>query len=262
MTPAPRPQLRHDGTVQRIDACAALDVRPRLARDLALVCVWAEDVRATIVQQKSGTQATLMGVYFRNAAVGWAVGAGGTLLKTVDAGRKWKKVPSGTSSLLTAVLFVDDRKGWAVGANGTVRSSKDGGETWGPQVVSSQAPLYGIFFVCTTRVDCRRCGYRIAYRGRRLDVERSDQRDQCCLGCGGFCGRSARDDCRHVGDDSFHARRRGDVDSTGELKSATFFDVFLTDESNAWAVGNAALLPDHGRRGPLDRPDAALWPYL
>ena len=71
----------------------------------------AEDVRATIVQQKSGTQATLMGVYFRNAAVGWAVGAGGTLLKTVDAGRKWKKVPSGTSSLLTAVLFVDDRWG-------------------------------------------------------------------------------------------------------------------------------------------------------
>ena len=41
----------------------------------------AEDVRATIVRQKSGTQATLMGVYFRNAALGWAVGAGGTLLK-------------------------------------------------------------------------------------------------------------------------------------------------------------------------------------
>ena len=101
----------------------------------------ADDVRATIVQQKSGTQATLMGVYFRNAALGWAVGGGGTLLKTVDGGRKWKKVLSGTSTLLTAVLFVDDRKGWAVGDAGTLLETPDGGETWVQQGLASQTPL-------------------------------------------------------------------------------------------------------------------------
>ena len=36
----------------------------------------AGDVKATISQLKSGTQAMLMGLYFRNQQLGWAAGAG------------------------------------------------------------------------------------------------------------------------------------------------------------------------------------------
>src|SRR5690349_19937988 len=97
--------------------------------------------------QKSGSEATLLGMFFHDPLQGWAVGSGGTILKTTDGGRKWKKVSSGTSSLLTAVYFRDSRRGWVVGANGTVRTSEDGGETWKVTVVPTQAPLYAIVFV-------------------------------------------------------------------------------------------------------------------
>jgi photosystem II stability/assembly factor-like uncharacterized protein len=82
----------------------------------------------TVAMQKSGSEATLLGMFFHDHQLGWAVGSGGTILKTIDGGHKWKKVSSGTSSLLTAVYFRDAQRGWVVGANGTVRTSKDGGE--------------------------------------------------------------------------------------------------------------------------------------
>jgi hypothetical protein len=53
--------------------------------------------------QKTGTEVTLMSVYFRDANLGWAVGSGGTVVKTVDGGQKWKKQASGTSVQLTGV---------------------------------------------------------------------------------------------------------------------------------------------------------------
>ena len=105
------------------------------------------DLKAVVIQQKSGTQAMLMGLYFRSPLLGWSVGAGGTILKTADGGKKWKRVTSGTGSLLTAVFFIDDRRGWVVGANGTVRQSTDGGENWRPIPVGTQSPLYGVFFI-------------------------------------------------------------------------------------------------------------------
>ena len=79
------------------------------------------DARVTVAMQKSGSEATLLGLFFHDPQLGWAVGSGGTILKTVDGGRKWKKVSSGTSALLTAVYFRDARRGWVLGANGTVR---------------------------------------------------------------------------------------------------------------------------------------------
>ena len=41
----------------------------------------AEQPRVVPTTQKSGTEVTLMSVYFLDAKVGWAVGAGGTILK-------------------------------------------------------------------------------------------------------------------------------------------------------------------------------------
>src|SRR5262245_65195832 len=77
--------------------------------------------------QKSGTEVTLMNVYFRNPRMGWAVGSGGTVLKTLDGGGKWKKVSSGTTAMLTGVLFIDDKHGWLGGTNGALCHGADGG---------------------------------------------------------------------------------------------------------------------------------------
>ena len=60
---------------------------------------WSADPPLTITPQVSHTEAILMGLYFHTPQLGWAVGSGGTILKTVDGGKKWKKVVSGTQSL-------------------------------------------------------------------------------------------------------------------------------------------------------------------
>ena len=97
--------------------------------------------------QKTGTEVTLMSVYFRDANLGWAVGSGGTVVKTVDGGQKWKKQTSGTSVQLTGVFFVDDKQGWIIGANGTIRHTMDGGSSWRAQPIETVAPMYGLSFV-------------------------------------------------------------------------------------------------------------------
>ena len=83
--------------------------------------------------QKSGTVVNFMAIHFRDASLGWAVGASGTILKTSTGGKRWKAVPSGTTALLTGIFFADRQQGWVVGANGTILHSSDGGEKWRPQ---------------------------------------------------------------------------------------------------------------------------------
>jgi photosystem II stability/assembly factor-like uncharacterized protein len=100
-----------------------------LATLLCASLSWTADSPLTITPQVSHTEAILMGLYFHTPQLGWAVGSGGTLLKTVDGGKRWKKVVSGTTASLSGVFFLDEKQGWAVGANGTIRQSQDGGNT-------------------------------------------------------------------------------------------------------------------------------------
>ena len=96
---------------------------------MILLCAspaWAADSPLTVTPQVSHTEALLMGLYFHTPRFGWVVGSGGTILKTVDGGKNWKKVGSGTTESLMSVFFYDEQHGWAVGANGTIRRSQDG----------------------------------------------------------------------------------------------------------------------------------------
>jgi photosystem II stability/assembly factor-like uncharacterized protein len=52
--------------------------------------------------------------------VGWAVGDGGRMLRTTDAGATWTQIDVGTLNTLRAFRFTDPDSGWAVGAFGTV----------------------------------------------------------------------------------------------------------------------------------------------
>ena len=92
--------------------------------------------------QTSGTELTLYAAHFVNTQRGWAVGEGGTILRTMDGGRHWKRVPSRTSQLLTGVFFTDERRGWVVGANGTVLFSEDGGERWSSRTTAAASILF------------------------------------------------------------------------------------------------------------------------
>ena len=73
-------------------------------------------------------------MHFTDANNGWAVGDGGTILKTIDGGATWAPQTSGTpTQVLTGVHFTDANNGWAVGSGGTILNTNDGGATWAPQ---------------------------------------------------------------------------------------------------------------------------------
>ena len=65
-------------------------------------------------------------VHFPTATVGYIVGSGGAIFKTVDAGATWAQQTSPTASSLNDVFFTDATHGYAVGATGTIIYTTDG----------------------------------------------------------------------------------------------------------------------------------------
>lgn len=76
------------------------------------------------------TASWLADVAFADQLHGWAVGEGGGVLRTVDGGASWERVPVPTRQDLTAVCFIDASHGWIVGDGETMLRTVDGGHTW------------------------------------------------------------------------------------------------------------------------------------
>lgn len=76
----------------------------------------------------------LYAVDFLWGDVGYAVGAQGTILQSLDAGQTWNPLNSGVSSVLHDVDFPSDTVGFAVGESGVILRTDDAGITWTQQV--------------------------------------------------------------------------------------------------------------------------------
>lgn len=76
----------------------------------------------------------------------WAVGGGGLVLSTTDAGATWtRRVP--TTYDLRGVWFTSATEGWAVGNGGTVIHTLNGGATWTRVTsVASAEDLRDVYF--------------------------------------------------------------------------------------------------------------------
>jgi photosystem II stability/assembly factor-like uncharacterized protein len=123
--------------------------RSGTAADTAIVAVI---VRTGWYLQTSGTTADLAGVAFRrDGRVGVAVGAGGTIVRTTDAGASWAARTSGTTSDLRDVWFASDAIVYAVGAGGTLMRSADAGATWSRRLLPTTEILNGVCFADTSR---------------------------------------------------------------------------------------------------------------
>jgi photosystem II stability/assembly factor-like uncharacterized protein len=113
---------------------------------------------AVIVQngwyiQTSGTTSDLHGVTFRpDGRTGFAVGDGGTIVRTTNAGASWAIQTSGTTNHLRDVWFTTAQTGFAVGEAGTIMRTRNGGSSWTrlTNVVSTDA-LRGVCFADTSR---------------------------------------------------------------------------------------------------------------
>lgn len=94
----------------------------------------------------SGTSNTLRGVALFDSGVGYAVGDGGTILKSTDAGVSWTALSSGTGSALYDLYFFDDLTGLAVGDGGLILRTTDGGASWATVVSGVRDGLRSISF--------------------------------------------------------------------------------------------------------------------
>src|SRR5260370_30863984 len=80
----------------------------------------------------------LSGVAVPNANTVVAVGAAGTILKSIDGGANWMLQSSGTTNYLYGVSCTDASNCTAGGGSGTIRPTTHGGAPWEPH--SSRTP--------------------------------------------------------------------------------------------------------------------------
>ena len=98
-------------------------------------------------QLQSGTGSTLYCVSFPSANTGYAVGGGGTILVTTNAGVNWSIQPSPTSYDLEGVCFLNEMTGYACGAQGTILSTTNSGANWSILTTPSNQMLWSVFFI-------------------------------------------------------------------------------------------------------------------
>jgi len=73
---------------------------------------------------------TLYGVCFPSAAIGFIVGEGGLILRTLDAGLTWNEQASGTTYDLRSITCPSIYTAFAAGDHGTILKTNNGGATW------------------------------------------------------------------------------------------------------------------------------------
>ena len=78
----------------------------------------------------TGIDVTINDLEFINADTGFAVGDGGTLIRTFNGGAKWETVDAGVASNLSGIAFVDATTLILVGEGGLVLRSTDLGTNW------------------------------------------------------------------------------------------------------------------------------------
>jgi photosystem II stability/assembly factor-like uncharacterized protein len=92
---------------------------------------------------KSPTPNSLYSVYMINATYGWAVGAGGTIIRW--DGIQWSDVTDSTTVDLNSVFFVNAQDGWAVGEYGTIIQWN--GTGWNRVSAPTNADLASLYMV-------------------------------------------------------------------------------------------------------------------
>ena len=100
--------------------------------------------------QKSSVSST--SIYFSDINNGWAVGEGGSIVKSTDGGETWITKEIGTTNDLNCVKFYNSNLGMCVGNAGTVLLSTDGGETWVSQNVGTAEALTSVSFTNSSKV--------------------------------------------------------------------------------------------------------------
>ena len=88
----------------------------------------------------------MFGVNFADNNNGWAVGTGGTIIRTTDGGQTWNFQLSNTTNELDDAYFTDASTGTIVGDLGTILRTTDGGQNWIAQASGTTSWLQDVYF--------------------------------------------------------------------------------------------------------------------
>jgi photosystem II stability/assembly factor-like uncharacterized protein len=198
------------------------------------------------IVQASGVSTNLFGVFFQSdGRRGWAVGAGGRIVATQDAGENWTLQTSNTTDDLHGVWFVTTSEGWAVGVNGTVRKTVNGGATW--QIVTTGAAIENLHDVMFANPDT---GFTVGASGvvlRTVDGGATwTRRTPTTSTLRGVSFAGARDGWV-VGDNGTilgtHDAGTTWFTVTPAVTAQTLNSVWRRSESAAWAAGLLGVVP-------------------
>jgi len=189
---APPPQAaweRPAPVVSRLGKAALLSIAAAGKRLVAVgergLVAYSDDDGRTWTQARTPVSVTLTRVFFVSSSTGWAVGHGGVILRTNDAGTNWVKQLDGIQAARLAaakyvenahdpalrrlapaasqlqiegadkpffdIVFVDADRGLAVGAYGLVFRTEDGGRRWEPVLESLENPR-GLHLYAVARI--------------------------------------------------------------------------------------------------------------
>ncbi|OFX38128.1 MAG: hypothetical protein A2X08_08955 [Bacteroidetes bacterium GWA2_32_17] len=83
-----------------------------------------------LIQISANANKVLRGIYFANSTIGWVLGDGGLIIKTINSGTNWTQQTSGTTNQLNKIMFIDANNGIVVGNTGTILKTINGGTNW------------------------------------------------------------------------------------------------------------------------------------
>ncbi len=155
-----------------------------------------------------GTDSDLFDLYFITPDLGWVVGKGSTILKTIDGGNTWIAQQSQIHGDYSAVFFVDENSGWVGGYHGILFKTSDGGENWVPQNSKTSLNIASIYF--TDKKHGYAALYNFENRRSGLILQTSDG------------GENWTDE--------------------NQINGCGLIDVFFQDENTGWAVGTGGKL--------------------
>jgi photosystem II stability/assembly factor-like uncharacterized protein len=209
------------------------------------------------IVQTSNVSANLHSVHFRpDGRRGWAVGAGGRIVVTQDAGATWTQQSSFTIEDLHGVWFVTSSEGWVVGANGVVRRTVNGGATWG--IVITGVAVENLHDVVFANPDT---GFVVGATGvvlRTVDGGATwTRRTPVVASLHGVALAGARD-VWAVGDNGTiigtHDAGASWFTVTPAVTAQALHSVWRRSESRAWAAGLVGAVPR-----TITGPDSTTW---
>ena len=113
---------------------------------LLFKCAYSQEWKT----QNSGTYAPLLSVYCTDSNTCYAVGFGGTILKTTDGGNKWIEQNNDITEIFQSVFFTDSNTGYAADLDlnqvGLILKTTNAGNNWIKYDSASPQILHSIFF--------------------------------------------------------------------------------------------------------------------